>query len=456
VAPTIRIWYDRGTVRLAGSNEQGSTLPGVLWDARVNGWRASAHRYAEILKSAAEEGLMVDDEVARKVRACPGHWVSPSLRPYQEQAVVAWRAFGSRGVVCLPTGSGKTRVAIAALAAVRTSALILCPTRALLGEWVQTLTRWYAGPIGVVGDGERHLEAVTVMTFESAYRHLDELAAQFGMLVVDEVHHFSSGIRAEALEMSPALARLGMTATAPAEGSPGRDRLVELIGPVVCEVSMAELIGTHLAKLEVVRLTVNLEADERAAYEGHYRPFAELYSAFARAFPGAEWKAFVASLSKSAAGRRALKGYHAATQIASFPRAKRKLTCALLRKHKPEKTLVFTAFAEDAYAIAADRLIPVITADVARTEREDILRRFREGVYRAIVSARVLNEGIDVPDANVAILVAGSLGVREHVQRVGRILRPQPGKEALAYELVTAGTVDDHRARARRKRLAAA
>jgi superfamily II DNA or RNA helicase len=98
----------------------------------------------------------------------------------------------------------------------------------------------------------------------------------------------------------------------------------------------------------------------------------------------------------------------------------------------------------------------VITADVPRLEREGILSRFREGRYRAIVSARVLNEGIDVPDANVAILAGGTLGGREYVQRVGRVLRPGPGKQALAYELVTAGTLDDRRARARRRRLAAA
>ncbi|HKQ69025.1 MAG TPA: helicase-related protein, partial [Polyangiaceae bacterium] len=115
-----------------------------------------------------------------------------------------------------------------------------------------------------------------------------------------------------------------------------------------------------------------------------------------------------------------------------------------------------TAFAADAYAVGTDALIPVITAEVSRSEREEILAGFRDGRCRAIVSARVLNEGIDVPDASVAILVAGSLGVREHIQRIGRVLRPHRGKEALAYELVTMGTVDDRRSRARSKALATA
>jgi superfamily II DNA or RNA helicase len=452
----IRIWLDGGMLGLDGPREVLTCLPFVVWDARAGVWRASAHRYAEIVASATEQRATVEDEVAPRLRACPGNWVRPSLRTYQEQAIDAWEAFGRRGIVCLPTGSGKTRVAIAALAAMRVSALVLCPTRALLGEWERTLVRWYAGPIGRVGDGEQRVEAVTVMTFESAYRKLAELAHLFGMLVVDEVHHFARGARADVLAGSPAAARLGLTATAPPEGSSGAERLADLVGPVVCEVSMTSLLGTHLAKLETVFLRVLLEDDERNDYLRHYRPFADLYAAFVRSFPRAEWSAFVESLSKSAAGRRALEGYHHASRVAAFPRAKRALVAALLRKHQADKTLVFTAFAEDAYAIGRDALVPVITADVSRRERESVLARFREGRYRAVVSARVLNEGIDVPDANVAILVGGSLGGREYLQRVGRILRPGPDKQAMAYELVTAGTLDDRRARARRRRLAAA
>jgi len=452
----IRIWFDKGTLGLEGSREQMSRLAFVVLDAQAQGWRAQAHRYGDILASAAEQGASVNDEVAPRLRECPGDWVRPTLRPYQEQAVEAWFAFGKRGIVCLPTGSGKTRVALAALASLRLSALVLCPTRALLAEWARTLARWYAGPIGQVGDSEHRIEAVTVMTFESAHRRLAEVAHLFGAIVVDEVHHFAGGVRAEALAMSPATARLGLTATAPSSGSLGSEQLADLVGPVVCEVSMTSLLGTHLAKLETVCLRVLLDDEERSTYLRHYRPFAELYSAFVRSFPGSEWSAFVQSLSKNAAGRRALESYHVANRIAAFPRSKRALVASLLRKHQSDKTLVFTAFAEDAYAIAKDALVPVITADVPRVERESILGRFREGRYRAIVSARVLNEGIDVPDANVAILVGGTLGGREYVQRVGRVLRPGPDKHALAYELVTAGTLDDRRARAKRRRLAAA
>ncbi len=58
--------------------------------------------------------------------------------------------------------------------------------------------------------------------------------------------------------------------------------------------------------------------------------------------------------------------------------------------------------------------------------------------YGAVVTSKVLNEGVDIPTANVAVVVSGSASVREHVQRLGRILRAQAGKHALLYELVTA------------------
>jgi superfamily II DNA or RNA helicase len=88
-------------------------------------------------------------------------------------------------------------------------------------------------------------------------------------------------------------------------------------------------------------------------------------------------------------------------------------------------------------------------------ERGAALDSFRRGALRALVSSRVLNEGLDVPDADVAIIVGGTLGEREHVQRIGRLLRPRAGKRAIVYELVTAGTSETRLADKRRKGLSA-
>jgi superfamily II DNA or RNA helicase len=358
-------------------------------------------------------------------------------------------AAGKRGIVALPTGAGKTRVALAAILACGVPAVILCPTLALMAAWASELGATLGERIGIVGDGERTIERVTVMTFESAYRRLDSVGDRFGLLVVDEVHHFASGARAEALEACAATARLGLSATAPPAGTEGAARLSDLIGPVVMEVSVGELTGKHLAALSVIRLPVTLEDDERRRYERLAEPFATLRRLFFRRHVGATYEEMVRVIGATAEGRAALRDHAAAVQLACFPREKRFLVSALLARHRPDRTIVFTARVEDAYRVAEQDLIPVITGEVGARERERILSKFKDGRIRAVVSARVLNEGIDVPDARIAIVASGSLGAREHVQRIGRVLRPAPGKRALVYELVTKDTIDERLARSR-------
>jgi superfamily II DNA or RNA helicase len=70
------------------------------------------------------------------------------------------------------------------------------------------------------------------------------------------------------------------------------------------------------------------------------------------------------------------------------------------------------------------------------------------------VSTRALNEGLDVADAEVAVLTGGG-GGRDYLQRLGRILRPADGKRAVVYEVVARGTHETGQARLRRDGLAA-
>jgi superfamily II DNA or RNA helicase len=70
------------------------------------------------------------------------------------------------------------------------------------------------------------------------------------------------------------------------------------------------------------------------------------------------------------------------------------------------------------------------------------------------VTSKVLNEGVNVPEANVAIVLSGSGSVREHVQRLGRILRRGEDKTAVLYELVAAGTSEERVSDKRRDHVA--
>ena len=457
----MRLRFDRGTIVLQGvpPDLPVAELPGLRWDPRVGLWRAPAYRYRALQAELRRRRLTVDDEVAATAPS-PAPWRPVSLRPYQEAALDAWSLAGCRGVVALPTGSGKTRVAEAAIARSRLRTLCLAPTRALVDQWRGVLASSYGGPVGCYGDGVRVLQPVTVATFESAYRHMARLGDQFDLVVVDEAHHLEQGEREEALEMAVARARLGLTAT-PSRDPAASRRRARLIGPVVYELGIADLAGTYLAELEYVILPLDLTDQERRDYSACMAQFRPLYAALGPAASrgSAASRGGWAELSRLARllpeGRQALDALRRARRLLAYTRAKADMLGALLQRHRTSRVLVFTADNPTAYAVAREHLVAPLTCDVGRTERREVLRRFRDGELRALVSTRVLNEGLDVPDADVAVIVGGSAGAREHVQRVGRLLRPGDGKSAVVYELVTRGTLEVQQSRRRERGLAA-
>ncbi len=448
--------FDRGTVLLEHGDREvlgQMDLPGVMWDPRVAAYRAPGYRYPQIVKRLRQQRLGFADLVRHR-SALRVLMEPPSLRPYQSDALMSWEMAGRRGVVVLPTGSGKTHVALAAMARMKRAALVLVPTRVLLNQWVDRIKSCYGWPVGVYGDGDRSLGRVTVCTFESAYRHMDLFGDRFQLLVVDEVHHFSAGLRAEALEMCTAAARLGLTATPP-DRAEELMRLDDLVGPVVCHYTIADMAGGgHLAPFDHLRLLVDLDADEREEYRRGHGAFCEVYASFRQA-GGRAWSDFQRLAMSSKPGREAMAGFHRARQVVSTAREKMDLAGELLRRHPGERALVFTADNAAAYTLSRELLIPAITCDIGRKEREQVLAALRDGRVRAVVSSRVLNEGIDLPDARVGIVVGGSHGAREHVQRVGRLLRPQEGKRAVVYETVARDTYEERHANRRQRSLVA-
>src|SRR2546426_9606726 len=181
---SVRVLFDRGTMLLRDLDPglDPSAIPGVLWDPRVQAYRTPAYRYRALRRELARRAVPFSDEV--RIRQLPlGSWSPIELRPYQEAALWAWELAQRRAVVVLPTGSGKTRLALAAMARAGSSALCLVPTRILLAQWLHHIRRTYAGPVGCYGDGAHELAALTVATFESAYRHMDRLGNRFELLV---------------------------------------------------------------------------------------------------------------------------------------------------------------------------------------------------------------------------------------------------------------------------------
>jgi superfamily II DNA or RNA helicase len=445
----MRLVFDRGTVLLLDSpaHFDAQTLPGALWDPRVGAYRCPGCALPALKRLLEHESVQISDEASAGRLDRPERRTAVDLRPYQRSAIAAWELADRRGIVVLPTGAGKTRLALAAMAEAGVSALCLVPTRVLLEQWVRATREVLGLDPGVYGDGERRLGSVTIATFESAWRHMERIGNRFGLVVVDEAHHFGNGIRDEALEMCTAPLRLGLTATPPQNAQ----RLSELVGSIVFELSISDLSGSFLAPLENICIHVDLNRSERAEYDRLTAVFRSVLGRFQRLHPGASWDEFVRAARRSEEGRRAVAAFHRTRKLLAFPDAKRRALARLLRDNTDTRTLVFVGDNETAYAVSRQHLIMPLTCDIGRREREQALELFAEGKLKTLVSAQVLNEGIDVPEAEVGIVVAGHRGEREHVQRVGRLLRPRPGKRAQVYELVVRASRDEREADRRRR-----
>ncbi len=166
------------------------------------------------------------------------------------------------------------------------------------------------------------------------------------------------------------------------------------------------------------------------------------------------WSQFIMYCARSKEGRSAYAAYRMQKKLARASRAKLRLVWDILRRHRRERIILFTDDNATAYAIGETFFLPVITHKTKGSERKEILAAFRDGSLPFLVNSRVLNEGVDVPDVSVGVIVSGSGSVREHVQRLGRILRPKEGKQAVLYELVSEDTAEQFTSERRRQHTA--
>jgi superfamily II DNA or RNA helicase len=407
------------------------------------------------------DGLeMPDDESDDEAFEPSAAWALPEgLRPalmiaprvYQTEALEAWLGQRGRGVVVLPTGAGKTVVALMAIERLALRTLVVVPTIELLGQWRAAIAerlRLPAEAVGVIGGGRRLLRDITVITFDSAAMPARALDG-FGLLIVDEVHHLPAAGYRRIVGKVAAPYRLGLSATP--ERMDGRHRdLDRLIGPVVFHRLPSDLLqDRHIADYVERRLFVDLTPEEQGRYDLFMAEF-RWYLAKQQIPSGPDFfPALVRRAGHDPAARQALHAHHQARMIALNAEAKIARIADLLYRHREDKVIVFAQYTAPVEAISRRLLIPAITYRTDPQERRAILTDFREGRYSKLVTGRVLNEGVDVPDANVAIVASGSSVPREYIQRLGRILRPKP-RQAVLYELVTRRTSEGQSAKRRR------
>ena len=461
----MRIEFDDGTLLLRDAPE---TVPHAEWDDRVDEYRTRAYRYQGLLEWAGawdsnsdqatlQQGF--DQAVEDEARAYPDLQLKPALqiepREYQQAALDAWREHDRRGSVVLPTGSGKTFLGLQAIADAGVATLVVAPTIDLMNQWHATLTNAFGNQllegVGVLGGGSHEITAITVTTYDSAYRYINEYGDRFGLLIADEEHHLPAPTYRQIPEMSIAPYRLGLTATY--ERADGKHELLDdLLGSVVYEENVDALAGEYLSEYETIHMQVELMDEERTQYDEEYGIYRDYVDSHAFDLWKEEgYREFLTRTSYDPEGRRALIAKQRSERVARTAAKKLDTLDTLLKRHHDDRAIIFTANNDFAYEISREFIVPCITHQTKTEERTELLERFRTGEYSMLVTSQVLDEGIDVPAANVGIILSGSASKRQYAQRLGRILRPTDDRQpARLYEIIAANTVENYVSERRR------
>jgi superfamily II DNA or RNA helicase len=448
--PTLT--YDRGTLLIHPPPRGKGWIEYAVWDDRVEKFRIPGINYREFVETLQQEEIAFVDKAKAFVPLEFKSEIPVEPYPHQAAALTAWKRAGRKGVVVLPTGAGKTLVAQLAMLSTPRSTLILVPTIDLMHQWYAGLLAVFPGvEIGLLGGGSRDRTSILVSTYDSAAIQIESLGDLYGLLICDECHHLPTDFYRVVAEYSIAPYRLGLSATP--ERSDGKHNDLDLlIGKEVYRQTAADLAGSALAPYRIEQIKVKLSPEEENRYHELIQErnrFLQTNKISLGSLNG--WQKFVQASCRSTGGRRAMLAHREAKEIAIATNGKLRILAELLAKHYPESTLIFTSDNATVYRIAQTLLIPAITHQTPVKERHEILTKFREGIYKTLVASQVLNEGVDVPAASIGIILSGTASPREYIQRLGRILRRgKENKQAILYEVISEGTVEERTSQRRR------
>ncbi len=393
-----------------------------------------------------------------------------SLYRWQHNALEAWHECGRRGVIEAVTGSGKTDVAIAAIIdAVDRGlfVLVIVPSRVLMEQWNERLNTSMPGrEIGRLGDGyrDRPIDCdVLITTRHSAAARVPLPPGELGgLLIADECHGFGGAILRKSL-LPEYVERLGLTATLQRSDDAVESILLPYFGGISYRYGFVDAIADGVcAHPRIAFVAVPLTREERDEYDATEAKIVDSRRAL-RQIPGVPHAPFGAFLAAVAhlAEHDAGPGGSAANEYLAALGSRRDIVASSSAKYETlgsfapaikaaDGTLLFTETVRAAnHAIV--RLDPhiqieIITGGTGRRDRGAILEDLRDGKLDAVAAPRVLDEGVDVPNANLGVVISASRTRRQMIQRMGRILRRKPlGSGARFVILFAADTLEDPR-----------
>jgi superfamily II DNA or RNA helicase len=423
-------------------------VPFASADPRTGYMRAQALYYPNIVEFLKLSEILCDDYVLDLIPSrnilIDNKEVHLTLREYQQKALDNWIKVGKRGCVVLPTGAGKTIIGVRAIEIVNSASIVIVPTIDLMDQWTSVISKYFPGTkVGNLGGGIDDIEPITVSTYDSAYLRASALGNKFALMIFDEVHHLAApGYRTIAEQFASPF-RLGLTATIEREDDLHKD-FPKLVGGVVFQAHSVELArNKHLAPYEIERRQIDMLPEELEEYNKNFAMYQICLKKIGlKMHYAGSFRQLIMMSGRSKAAREAVLARNKAMDIALNSRAKIEELKKILVEHRGQKTILFTQHNKLVYDISDEFLIPFITHKSSKQERQDALSGFREGRYNVIVTSKVLDEGVDVPDAELGIILSGTGSSREYIQRLGRLLRPKPesNRKAKLIEIVSSGT----------------
>ena len=433
--------YDKGTILVNGDFH----TPYSVFDPRINKYRALGIYYPEIINYFRRNKIEYTDKVQDYIIPLNSNQfnITKELRDYQKEALKRWITHNLKGCIILPTGAGKTLIALHAILKTNTSTLVIVPTLNLMEQWFEAMENLLKvkNQIGKLGGGNEDIKSITITTYDSAYLKSSYLGNKFEFLIFDEVHHLASDKYSLIGEQFISPYRLGLTATM--EREDGKHvNIYKLVGNTVFSKDFYELSqDNHLAKFRLKKIKVRMLPDEILRYNQRIFQYNQLLKESKIFYPIRLEKLIILSANNINL-RKALLLRNEALDIALNSYSKIVELEKILKQHITDKTIIFTVHTKLAYSISDRFLIPVITHRTKNEERNEILEKFKKGLYRIIVTTKVLDEGTDVPDANMGIILSGTGSKREFVQRLGRLLRPKKDIDNVAnlIEIISSDT----------------
>jgi superfamily II DNA or RNA helicase len=373
-----------------------------------------------------------------------------SLRNYQEEALQAWIKNNYRGIIALPTGSGKSIIALAAITNIAVRTLIVVYTKEQSFQWREFLLKYTNIPSNMIGlfySEEKKLSPITIITYQSGFRYINQISPYFEMIIVDEVHHLPAEKFKYIALHSLARFRMGLSAT-PEREDGKHEELFPLMGGVVYYKSPSELVEQgYLAPYQLITIRVKLDKEELLKY----KQLRQLYLQYSK---GKNFKEVLEEARKGVLDSiEALKIHSELRKLIALSNSKinKAVEIAIKEYESGNKVIVFTQYIDQAREIAERTKGLLLIGEMPENERKRVLEVFKQAPRGILVVTTIGDEGIDIPDANVGIIVSGTGSKRQFIQRLGRLLRPKTkGTCAKLYEIIAEKTSEEYQLRKRR------